>query len=340
MTEETVLYLPHIRFLLHPKNMRRVYPQAQVEAMAASIRASLERGGPGILQPLIGVWSEECDGQERRMVVIYAGALRWRGACALGDQAPLVPVIIRGTAEADRLLDMIVENTARFDIDPVSEALHYRDLVESSNMSVNEIARKTGKCLAHIRKRLDILSLPEEVQQLIAEGKLLIGHTQSLLMLADAPMLQVEAARLLARENVDLKMGRRICRELHRKHLGGDGELSSLSLPPAEKASLPDGPAIAPAAARWDGLPDDPPKLVPDAVMDHKGLALLVRATCAACEIGALIGHDVSWEMLEFEAAGECRECIVREVGDACNQCPMVTLLRRVRERLTRGEAI
>ena len=74
-TKEEVVYLPHTMLRLHPRNMRRIYPQHKVERMAASIKAR------GVIEPLIGV-------RVNGHVQIVVGNLRLTSARHLGDEAP------------------------------------------------------------------------------------------------------------------------------------------------------------------------------------------------------------------------------------------------------------
>ena len=69
----------------------------------------------------------------------------------------------------------------------------------------------------------------------------------------------------------------------------------------------------------------------PVAPMPFQELEILVRATCADCELGRMIGEDILWEDMRQAARTTCRACDVRGLQEACGQCPLPDLLRRLR---------
>ena len=332
---ENVEYHSWTAFNPHPRNMRRVYPRGAVEQMARSIRANYERGGPGIIQPLLGCRvNPSTSSGHRGKICIYAGHLRWRGAAYLGVEAPPVPVIIRSPNELDQMLDMAIENRVRFDPDPLSEALHYKALLDAG-LSKNRVARELGVSLPTIVSRLQILDLPEQVQLLFAEDRLPRLAAEPLLELRD-PELQVAAARFLAEQNASLAVVKETCRRI-----AGQVRRAKLELEPEPE---PEKPAAKQDETRggnvkWQALSDEPPAapaptlvaIPPIAPVPFDELELLIRATCAACELGRMIQEEILWEDMHRAARAACRACDVRGLRDTCGQCPLPDLLRKLR---------
>lgn len=144
----------------HPENPRIDFPADQVEEMARSIE------GQGVLQALVCVPLE--DGRAR----IVLGHMRWRGAKALGNKAPELPVRLVDWDEKRQKLAMITENMMRYNLDPIAEARSLAAFRDEMDMTVEEISEMVGLSRIAIQNRLKLLRLPEVPQTLIAEGKL------------------------------------------------------------------------------------------------------------------------------------------------------------------------
>ena len=117
----------------------------------------------------------------------------------LGDEAPLMPVIVRQKEETEQFLDMVAENLVRADVDPVSEGLHYRRLLQEPGMTRTRLSRETGVATATINDRLRLLDLEPEVRDLIAANRFPRGRpaVEALLSIPDS-RTRVETAQALA----------------------------------------------------------------------------------------------------------------------------------------------
>lgn len=155
----------------NPVQPRRRFLTQHLEELAASIRAN------GIVQPLI-VRKHENSYQ------LVAGERRWRAAQLAGLTE--VPVVVQDIADERLLTLALIENIQREDLNPLELATAYDRLIREMGLSQEEIARQTGKDRATISNTLRILKLPYDVQQLIFEQRLSMGHAKAILGLADA----------------------------------------------------------------------------------------------------------------------------------------------------------
>jgi len=149
-----------------PYQPRRSFDEAKIEELAASIR------NQGIIQPLV----VRHKGERYELI---AGERRWRAAMKAGLSE--VPAVIRNASDNEALQLSLVENLQREDLNPIEEASGYRRLQEEFHWSQEEMAEKVGKSRPAIANSLRLLSLPNEVQQEIAQGNLPAGQARALL---------------------------------------------------------------------------------------------------------------------------------------------------------------
>lgn len=123
---------------------------------------------------------------------IVAGERRYRAAMMAGISE--VPVIIKEISDKEVSEIALIENLQREDLNPVEEALGYRNLQESYSLTQDEIASSVGKSRSAVANSLRLLSLPEEVIEMLKNGELTGGHARALISLSDERVI-VEAAK-------------------------------------------------------------------------------------------------------------------------------------------------
>jgi ParB family chromosome partitioning protein len=96
-----------------------------------------------------------------------------------------VPVVVRAMADDQALEIAIIENVQRADLSPIEEASAYQQLVADFGRTQEQVAAQVGKSRSHVANLLRLLSLPENVQDLIRQGKLTAGHARTLVGHAD-----------------------------------------------------------------------------------------------------------------------------------------------------------
>ena len=167
-----------------PFQPRRSFDEGKIEELAASIR------NQGIIQPLV------IRRKENRYELI-AGERRWRAAMKAGLSE--VPAVIRDASDNEALQLALVENLQREDLNPSEEANGYRRLQEEFHWSQEETADKVGKSRPAIANSLRLLSLPNEVQQEIAQGNLPAGQARALLGLHSEALMISTCREVIAK---------------------------------------------------------------------------------------------------------------------------------------------
>ncbi|HEX6901748.1 MAG TPA: ParB/RepB/Spo0J family partition protein [Thermoanaerobaculia bacterium] len=199
--EETARTLPLSS--LHPNRFqpRSHFDESAIQELSESIRAQ------GIVQPL--VVTPEGDGY-----AIIAGERRWRAARRAGLES--VPVVIRQVTDDRELLELaLVENLQRSDLNPMEEAEAYAALQEKFGLSQEEVATRVGKARTTVTNSLRLLRLPEEVRELLREGRLTAGQARPLLALA-TPEEQIELADRAIRDGLSARDLERLAAEPQR----------------------------------------------------------------------------------------------------------------------------
>lgn len=153
----------------NPDQPRRQFDKDALNELADSIRSK------GVIQPLIVRPKPNQEGHYE----IVAGERRWR-ASQLANLHEL-PVVIREYSDIEVLEIAILENIQRADLNPVEEALGYRQLMDSFGHTQEKMAESLGKSRSHIANMLRLLNLPEDVQQLLQEQKISAGHARALI---------------------------------------------------------------------------------------------------------------------------------------------------------------
>lgn len=142
---------------------------------------------------------------------IIAGERRWRAARMAGLSE--VPVVIKDVTDAEAMELALIENLQREDLDPVEEAMGYRQLMERCELTQEQTAQKIGKSRSAIANSLRLLNLPDDVLAFLKEGKLSTGHAKVLLGLPDAA-LQTKAAEAVVGQNLNVRQTEALCKKL------------------------------------------------------------------------------------------------------------------------------
>ena len=150
---------------------RKDFDETALAQLADSIRQH------GVIQPLLV--RPRTDGSYQ----LVAGERRWRASRMAGIDE--VPVVIREMTDSETMEIALIENLQREDLNPVEEALGYRDLMDSFGMTQDEVAKRVGRSRPAVANALRLLSLPEEILPMVRQGEISAGHARALLSLPD-----------------------------------------------------------------------------------------------------------------------------------------------------------
>jgi ParB family chromosome partitioning protein len=166
-----IVQLPVDQLVPNPGQPRKNFDETELQELADSIKTY------GIIQPIIA--ANAGDGT----YIIIAGERRTRAAKLAGLSA--VPVIIRDYTDQKKLEISLIENIQRSDLNPIEEAAAFKNLMDFSNLSQDELAMRMGKNRSTVANALRLLKLPIEIQKSIEEGKVSSGHARALLSVTD-----------------------------------------------------------------------------------------------------------------------------------------------------------
>jgi ParB family chromosome partitioning protein len=169
----------------NPYQPRLIFSEARLEDLARSLQSH------GFVQPLI----VRPHGGRFQLI---AGERRWRAAQRLG--LARVPVVLRSVSNERMMEASLIENIQRENLNPIEEARAYQRLSHELDLTQEEVAQRTGKERSTVANFLRLLKLPKELQQLVLEEKLSMGHARALLGVDSAPEQRLLAERCLRNE--------------------------------------------------------------------------------------------------------------------------------------------
>lgn len=144
---------------------------------------------------------------------IIAGERRWRAARLAGLKE--VPVIIIEADDRKATELALIENLQREDLDPIEEAEGYRKLMDSYQMTQEDVSRRVGKSRSAVANALRLLGLCPEVRTLLEEQKLSSGHARALLTLS--PALQRKTAQSVVEGELSVRQTEALVKKLTAK---------------------------------------------------------------------------------------------------------------------------
>lgn len=152
----------------NPEQPRRRIDPETISSLAESITEA------GVIQPI--VVRPLADGRFE----LIAGERRWRAAREAGLET--VPALIREEDAASRMQTALIENVAREDLNPVDEARACAALVEDLGLTKEELGRRLGRTRSAISNLVRLLDLPDDVLELLSDGRLSEGHGRAILI--------------------------------------------------------------------------------------------------------------------------------------------------------------
>ncbi len=188
----------------NPHQPRKAFDQDKLAELAESFKTR------GMLQPIL-VTTEGSGFQ------LVAGERRYRAA-KLANLTE-VPALVLDDIETTEMLQLaLIENLQREDLNPIETAQAYQSLIEQCGLTQVELAERVGKNRASVANTLRLLGLPENIKNLIAEGKLSEGHARAILAVTD-PALRDRIAQRIMTETLSVRQAEEMTRKEKRRKL-------------------------------------------------------------------------------------------------------------------------
>jgi len=186
----------------NPHQPRKIFKEEALQELADSIKKN------GVFQPIIV--KRSIKGYE-----IIAGERRFRASKLAGKET--IPAIVRDFTEQQMIEIALLENLQRENLNAIEEALAYKSMLEKLNLTQEELSVKVSKSRSHITNIIGLLRLPTEVQKMIINGELTMGHARVLSKLEDNDKI-IEYAKMIADEKLPVRKIEELAQTDNRKN--------------------------------------------------------------------------------------------------------------------------
>ena len=166
----------------NPYQPRKIFKDEALVELANSIKEH------GVFQPIIV--KKSIKGYE-----IIAGERRFRASKLAGLEK--IPAIIRDFTDEQMMEIALLENLQRENLNVIEEALAYKSMIEKLGLTQDELSKRVGKSRSHITNILGILRLPKEIQSMIIEGKITMGHARVISKLESTEQMMELANKII-----------------------------------------------------------------------------------------------------------------------------------------------
>jgi ParB family chromosome partitioning protein len=198
--ENDVRNVPISQVIPSPLQPRKHFTEGMLDDLMDSISQH------GIIQPLI---VREVNGK----LELIAGERRWRASTNLGLKQ--VPVIIRTASDQEVLEMALIENLQREDLNAMEEAAGYVRLAKEFAMKQDDIANRVGKSRATVANSMRLLDLHEDVQIMVAQCRISVGHAKAILALKD-PQAQLIAADQVIKKKLTVRATEKLAQDFNK----------------------------------------------------------------------------------------------------------------------------
>jgi ParB family chromosome partitioning protein len=184
---ETILKISDIE--PNREQPRKKFDKEALEELADSIKQY------GMIQPIVVQKKED-------YYEIIAGERRWRAAKIA--KLKQVPVIIKEYSPQEVMEIALIENIQRKDLNPIEEALAYKSLIDEYHLKQDELAKRVSKSRTAITNAMRLLKLSEQVQEMLVNEEISMGHARAILAL-EKEELQLEAAKAVVDKGLSVR---------------------------------------------------------------------------------------------------------------------------------------
>ena len=160
---------------------RKKFDEDELLELAESIKIH------GVIQPIIVT-------KRGKRYEIIAGERRWRASKLAG--LTKIPAVIREYTDKEIMEVSLIENIQRQDLNPIEEAVAFKNLIDEYKMKQDDLAERVSKSRSAITNALRLLKLDDKVKAMLAEGLISTGHARALLAVEDKNKQQILATRI------------------------------------------------------------------------------------------------------------------------------------------------
>lgn len=185
----SIVEIPLSELRANPYQPRKNFDEQSLNELAESIRQH------GVFQPIIV--KKSIKGYD-----IVAGERRYRASKIAG--LTTIPAIIKDFSDEEMMQIALLENLQRENLTSIEEAKAYKSIIESMNITQDELAKKVGKSRSHITNILGLLKLPVSVQDMILYNKISMGHARVLSKLEDKNKIE-DLAHMVIEEDLSVR---------------------------------------------------------------------------------------------------------------------------------------
>ena len=165
---------------------RKEFDPEKLQELASSIQEH------GVIQPVIVRPRLNNTGYE-----LVVGERRLRACKMIGLEK--IPAVIKTLSDQEMTEIALIENIQRENLNPVEEAKAYKRLIEEFGLTQEEVAKKVGKSRSFVANFLRLLQLPSDILDLLADGKVTVGHVRPLLSLVNESLQRQVVKEILER---------------------------------------------------------------------------------------------------------------------------------------------
>lgn len=174
----------------NPDQPRRVFDEEALQELAVSIKQL------GVIQPIT---LRKIDDENYQII---AGERRYRASIIAEQES--IPAYIK-TADDENVMEMaLIENIQREDLNSIEIALAYQNLIETYNLTQEQLSERIGKKRTTIANHLRLLKLPAEIQMAIRDKRIDMAHARTLVTIED-PSVQLEVYELIMTEELSVR---------------------------------------------------------------------------------------------------------------------------------------
>jgi ParB family chromosome partitioning protein len=167
---DVILDLDVSRIRVNPYQPRKVFDEGQLAELIESIKEH------GVIQPIIV--RQSLNGYE-----IVAGERRWRASKA--NNLTTIPAIVKSFTDQQVMEISLIENLQREDLNPIEIAYAYNKIVQTFDLTQEELAKRIGVSRPNVANHLRLLKLPAAIIDKVASRELSMGHARALITLED-----------------------------------------------------------------------------------------------------------------------------------------------------------